>query len=134
MVGFLTHCVTVGTPQPYLVRYSSTFLYFFLATRAACGSSWAWDQSRHSSDPSHCSDNSGSLTHCTARELLFNFSFFLLFGPHLQHMELPRLEVKLELQLPANTTAIAMGNPSCVFALHSLWQCQILNPLSEGGD
>ena len=27
--------------------------------------------------------------------------FFLLFRPHLQHIEVPRLEVQLELQLPA---------------------------------
>ena len=43
-----------------------------------------------------------------------------------------RLGVESELQLPAYTTATAMGDPSHVFDLyHSLWQCQILNPLSE---
>ena len=35
---------------------------------------------------------------------LFLFSFL---GPHLQHMEVPRLGVELELQLPAYTTATA---------------------------
>ena len=38
------------------------------------------------------------------------FFFFLLFcflGPHLQHMEAPRLGVQLELQLPVYTTATA---------------------------
>ena len=32
------------------------------------------------------------------RQVFFFFSFFLL-GPHLQHMEVPRLGVQLELQL-----------------------------------
>ena len=47
-------------------------------------------------------------------------------------MEVPRLGVKLELQLPAYTTAIAMPDLSRVSELpHSLWQHQILNPLSK---
>ena len=32
---------------------------------------------------------------------LIFFLFFIFLGPHLPHMEVPRLEVKLELQLPA---------------------------------
>ena len=43
------------------------------------------------------------------RELCFGFVFVfvfvLLLGPHLQHMEVPRLGVESELQLPAYTTA-----------------------------
>ena len=47
-------------------------------------------------------------------------------------MEVPRLGVELELQLPAYTAAIATWDLSCICDLHcSLWQCQILNPLSE---
>ena len=47
-------------------------------------------------------------------------------------MEVPRLEVELELQLAAYTTAIATTDPSRVCDLHhSSWQRQILNPLSE---
>ena len=42
-------------------------------------------------------------------------------------MEVPRLGVESELQLPAYTTATL--DPT-----HSLWQCQILNPLSEARD
>ena len=38
--------------------------------------------------------------------LLFTFFFFL--GQHLWHMEVPRLEVESELQLPAYATATAM--------------------------
>ena len=50
-------------------------------------------------------------------------------------MELPRLGVELELQLLAYTTAIAMWDLSHIFDLCcSLWQCWILNPLSEVRD
>ena len=56
-------------------------------------------------------------------------------GPHLQHVEVPRLGVKLELQLPAYTAAIGMRDPSRACDLHhSSWQHQILNPLSEARD
>ena len=41
--------------------------------------------------------------------LLFFFYYFL--GPNLQHMEVPRLEVQSELQLPAYTTDTAMQDP-----------------------
>ena len=47
-------------------------------------------------------------------------------------MGVPRLEVELERQLPAYTTAAATQDPSHVYDLHSSsWQRQILNPLSE---
>ena len=49
-------------------------------------------------------------------------------------MEIPRLGVELELQLPAYT-ATAMPNPSRVCGpRHILWQFWILNPLSEARD
>ena len=58
--------------------------------------------------------------------------FFFFLGPHLQHMELPRLGVDLDLQLPPYTTATARPdlNRTCNLCW-SLQQCQILNPLSE---
>ena len=47
-------------------------------------------------------------------------------------MEVPRLGVKSELQLPAYTEATAMPDASRVCDLHhSPWELQILNPLSE---
>ena len=50
-------------------------------------------------------------------------------------MEVPRLGVESELQLPAYTTVTAMRDPSCVCDLHHCSeQCQILNPLSETRD
>ena len=67
-------------------------------------------------------------------EVLFFFFFFFL-GPHMQHMKVPRLGVKLELQLLAYTIATAMQDLRCICDLHySSWQCQILNPLSEARD
>ena len=66
--------------------------------------------------------------------ILFYFYFlsFVLGGPHPRHMEVPRLGVELELQLPAHARATAMPDPSCVCNLHhSSRQRWILNPLSE---
>ena len=67
-----------------------------------------------------------------------NFSPPLVFlGLHQQHMEVPRLGVKLkpELQLPTYATATAMWGPSHIGDLHhSSWQCRILNSLSKAGD
>ena len=61
--------------------------------------------------------------------------FFFFLGPHLQHMEVPRLGVGLELQLPAYTPATATRDLSHVCDLHhSSRQCQILKPLSKARD
>ena len=50
-------------------------------------------------------------------------------------MEVPKLGVKSELQLPAYATATAMQDPSRVCDLHhSSQQYWILNPLSEARD
>ena len=58
---------------------------------------------------------------------IFVFSFFL--GPHLQHMEVPRLGVESELQLSACATATATPDLSHVCNLHrSSPQHRILNP------
>ena len=47
-------------------------------------------------------------------------------------MEVPRLGVKSELQLPA--TATATQDPNFCYLYHSWWQHQILNPLRGAGD
>ena len=50
-------------------------------------------------------------------------------------MEIPSLGVELELQLLAYVTATATQDPSWICDLHhSLWQCWILNLLSEARD
>ena len=62
------------------------------------------------------------------------FSFFFL-GPHLQHVEVPRLGVQSELQLLAYTTTTATLDLSRGCDLyHGSWQRWILNPLSETRD
>ena len=71
---------------------------------------------------------------CPASSISIHFFFFLFFFLLLPvwHMEIPRLGVKLELQPPACTTAIAMPDPRRICDLHhSSWQCWILNPLSQ---
>ena len=67
--------------------------------------------------------------------IIFLFSFFCLFQDHtLQHMEVLRLGDKLE-HMRAYTTVTAVQDLSHVCNLyHSLWQCQILNPLSQDRD
>ena len=72
-------------------------------------------------NPQPHGSSSDSLTTEPQRELLFLFFYFLFLflffvflpflGPLPQHMEVPRLGVKLELQLPAYTTATAMQDP-----------------------
>ena len=65
----------------------------------------------------------------------FAFFYFFFLGPHGQHMEVPRLGAKQELQLPAYSTATATQDPRCIYDLHhSAQQCQILNPLIEARD
>ena len=64
---------------------------------------------------------------------LFYFNCFL--GLHPQHMEVPRLEVKSELQLLAYATATATRDPSTVCDLHhSSRQQRILNPPNKARD
>jgi len=53
----------------------------------------------------------------------------------LWHLEVPRLGVESELQLPAYTTATATPDLSHICELHhSSWQCWVLNPLSGARD
>ena len=68
--------------------------------------------------------------------MLFVFVFaFAFLGRHERHMEIPRLGIQSELQLPAYTKATTMQNLSLVCNLHhSSRQCWIFNPLSEARD
>ena len=59
------------------------------------------------------------------------FCFFVFVGLHPRYVEVPRLGVKSELQLPAT----AIWDLSHVCDLHhSSRQCWLLNPLSEARD
>ena len=60
-----------------------------------------------------------SITQHKTALLVFFFFLNLFLGLHMWHVEVPRLGVQLELQLPAYTTATAMPAP---------------NPLSEARD
>ena len=63
------------------------------------------------------------------------FVVVVFLGPHLWYMEVPRLEVESELQLPVYTTATATLDLSHVHDLHrSSRHCWILNPRSEARD
>ena len=69
------------------------------------------------------------------KETLFIYLFTVIWGPHLRHMEVPRLGVELVLQLLAYTRATAMPDPSHICnPHHSSWQCRILNPLDKARD
>ena len=74
-------------PQWILVRFVSTVLQWEL--------------------PAQLSHSQMTLADREGNRIFFVF-FFL--GPHLQHMEVPRLGVKSELQLPAYTTASNVGS------------------------
>ena len=79
------------------------------------------------------------IAHPSSEIFSFPITFFFFFSslslwPHLWHMEVPRLGVELELQLPPYTAAPATWDLSCICKLcHSFWQCQILNTLSGQG-
>ena len=66
----------------------------------------------------------------------FFFFFFFAFQGHTHSiLEVPRPRVRLDLQVLAYTTAIAIQGPSHVWDLHrSSWQHQISDPLSEVRD
>ena len=58
---------------------------------------------------------------------LFALFFFSFLWPHPRHMEVSRLGVEVELQLPAYVKATATPDPSHICDLHhSSQQCQIL--------
>ena len=61
--------------------------------------------------------------------------FFFFVRLHSWHMEVPRLGVKLELQLLAYATATAMPDPSCIWDIHcSSQQWWNLSPLRGPGN
>ena len=64
--------------------------------------------------------------------IIYLFIYFCFLGPHPQHIEVPRLGVELELQLPAYTPTTAAWGPGHVWNLHHSSRPRwILNPLSE---
>ena len=72
------------------------FKFFGHANGMQMFSAWG-SNPNHRSNPSHSSDNTGSLTHCATRELWDLFFFFKWLC--LWHMEVPRPGKESELQL-----------------------------------
>ena len=70
-------------------------------------------------NPRHHRDDAGSLPHGTTAGIppISDYFYFIL-GLRLWHMEVPRLGVQLERQLPAYATAIATPDLSHVCNLH----------------
>ena len=67
--------------------------------------------------------------------ILYCCHFFNVLGPHLLHMDSPRLEIESKLQLLPYTTATAAQDPSCVSdPHHSSRHRRILHPQSEARD
>ena len=64
----------------------------------------------------------------------FFLFFFCFLRPHMWHMEVPRLEVKSELQLPAYTTANSNAGSELHLQPTSSQQRWIPNPLIEVRD
>ena len=118
---------------------------------------WTWAHvSWNKHHPSHCEFTNTDPTHCLSEAFFFivshpksyllwedplgslclliflnihSFIMFCILEVHVHHMEVPRLEAKLELQLPAYTTATTTRDLH-----HGSRQCQIPDPLNEGGD
>ena len=81
----------------------------------------------------HCSQLVFYRTHCE-KTLIF-LLFFFSSSQHLKYLEIPRLGIQLEWQLPTYTTAMATSDLSQICDLcHNSWQHQILSPLSEARD
>jgi len=82
-----------------------------------------------------CGCYSPSTSPGTGNIYLSLFFFFFFLGPHLWHMEVLRLGITLELQLPVYATATATQDLSHICKLHySLRQRWILDPLSKNRD
>ena len=82
-----------------------------------------------------CFVNSHFCYLCVCEEGHDGFLFFDFLGPHLQHMEVCRLGVQSELQLPAYTTVCSNARSKpCLWPIPQLMAVQIPDPLSDAGD
>ena len=74
------------------------------------------------------------LSHDANSKLIFFPQFFVFLEQHPQHMDVPRLGIYLELQLPVYDTVRAMPDPCHIFDLHHRSrQCWILNHWTRPG-
>ena len=113
----------------YSVLYKAQFSYFYLVTFEFFA--------RRLLKLHHGFPQISSLLLKAPGDYSFFFFFFSFQGRTWQHMEVPRLGVKSEPQLPAYTTATATAMPglSLICDLHhSSEQRWVLSPLSEARD
>ena len=132
----LKFCLGVCTSRLWTSRRQNVILFihsFFLAIPLACGSSWARDRT-----PATVTTQATAMTCwilnllCCKRTLIYLFIYLPTLGLHPWHMEVPRLGVELELQLPDCATATATLDPSHIRSLcRNSWQRWILTPLSR---
>jgi len=125
MVNLMCQLVRYGVIR-YLVRYySESFFLFFLSFFLSVCLSVCLSVFLSFLPPSLPPFLPSFLPSCQ--------SVFL--GPHLQYMEVPRLGVESELQLPSYAIAKAMLDLTQVCHLHcSSRQCYVLNPLTGARD
>ena len=85
--------------------------------------------------PYHFLQRQHHFTYSQRTRVSFFIFIFCFSGLHPRHMEVSRLGVEWDLQLPAYATATTILDLSCVCDWHhSSQQCQILNTLSEARD
>ena len=98
----LNHRPSLGETYWFRRAYLIQIFFFFFWSRWAMWKFPAIEPLPQWWPLSRCSDNAGSLT-CALQEksliqiFIYFFCLFVFLGPHLRHMEVPRLGVKLEL-------------------------------------
>ena len=128
----------LGREQLKVLQPLSLSLCGLLCPAWRCPGNWISHTSAQGSQDTSCLEMYWECSPLRTLELwaehFFFFSCFL--GPHLRHMEVPRLGVRSELHLPAtDATGTAMRDTSHVCNLHhSSQQPRSLNPLSEARD
>ena len=102
----------------FFLSFFFFFFFFFFGLFKASPATYGGSQARGgiraaAVDHSHSNAGSEPCLQPTPQLtfFLFYFFFFHFLGLHPWHMEVPRLGIELELQLPAYTTAIAMQDP-----------------------
>ena len=104
------------------------FIYLFILLFRAAATAYGSSQARGWMEPKLLAYTTGTATQDPSLKTKFLFFLFCFLGPHLQHMEVPRLGVELELP------AYEMQDPSCDCDLHhSSWQCGSLTHWGRPG-
>ena len=124
---------------PGMGRPFTQAIRVFLALRARCWGSHFTDEDTDPGSVQTAKEEHGfrirglqlQISSLTALTLFIFILYIFILGPHPWHMEVPRLGIQSELQLPAYITATAMPDPGCICL--SMRQHRILNPLTRNG-